>query len=100
MPGFVQLIEIEMPDVGAVNDLIKRWHEEQGGIAPGYRATRVLANSDRPNTYVIEVEFSSEEDAAKNNDRVETKQWASSLRELVSREPRYTNLTESYSTGR
>jgi hypothetical protein len=100
MAGFIQLIEIETADVGSVNDLIKRWHEEQGGVAPGYRGGRVLADRDRPDTYLIEVEFSSEEDAARNNERAETRQWAASLRELVNREPRYINLTESYSTGR
>jgi hypothetical protein len=100
MSTFIQLIEIETADVGPVNDLIKRWHEEQVGIAPGYRAIRVLADRGRANTYVIEVEFSSEEDAARNNERAETRQWAASLRELVNREPRYINLTESYSTGR
>ena len=93
-------IEIETPDVARVNDLIKRWHHEQGGVAPGYRATRVLADKDRPDTYVIEVEFSSEEEAARNNERAETNEWTASLREILNRDPRYINLTESYSTGR
>jgi quinol monooxygenase YgiN len=100
MATFVQLIEMETADVGPVNDLIKGWHEQQGGVAPGYRSTRVLVDRDRADTYVIEVEFSSEEDGAKNNERPETSQWAASLRELVNSEPRYINLTESYDTGR
>lgn len=100
MAAFIQLIEIKTGDVGPVNDLIKRWHEEQGGIAPGYRATRVFADKDRPDTYVIEVEFSSEEEAARNNERAETNEWATSLREHLNQDPRYINLTESYSTGR
>jgi hypothetical protein len=100
MAPFVQIMEVETHNVGAVNDLVKRWHHDQGGIAPGYRATRVLADRERANTYLIEVEFSSEDDAARNNDRAETKQWAAALREVVDGEPRYIDLTESYSTGR
>jgi hypothetical protein len=98
--AFVQIVEVETSDIGAVNDLLKRWHDDQAGIAPGYRGTRVLADRDRANTYLLEVEFSSEEEAARNNDRAETQRWASALREAIHGEPRYLNLTESFATGR
>lgn len=96
---FVQIIEVDAADIGAIDDLVDRWHREQAGVAPGYRGARILADKDRPGTYLIEVEFSSEEEAAENNERDDTRRWAAALRGSIQGGPRYLNLTEVSSTG-
>lgn len=98
MAGFTQIVEVKTGAVEVVKDLIRAWHREQAGTAPGYREVRVLEDKERPGTYLIEVEFASEQDAAENNDRPETSAWAQRLKEAVNGEPRYLNLSETFST--
>lgn len=90
---FVQSIDVETDDIQPVHDLVSKWHAEQAGVAPGYQRARILADEGRPRHYVIEVDFSSKEDAQANNDRPETATWAHNLQELVDGAPTFTNLT-------
>jgi quinol monooxygenase YgiN len=92
--AFTQIIEAQTDDIEALQKHVSEWHESQSGVAPGYRHTRILADADRPGTYLIEVEFTSEEEAKKNNDRPETQEWSSRARALLKGEPAYRNLTE------
>lgn len=80
--GFLQLIEVGDTDPQALADHITSWHREQHGTAPGYLGARLLADTDRPGWHVIEVDFSSAEEAQRNNDRPETAQWAETPRGL------------------
>lgn len=89
--SFVQSIAIETDDIQPVHDLVSQWHSEQAGIAPGYQRARILADQDRPGRYVIEVDFSSQEEAEKNNERPETAAWAEKLEGLVNGTPAFTN---------
>ncbi len=86
---FTQMITVTTDDSRALADHAATWNAEQGGIAPGYLGTRILASRDVPDQYVIEVDFSSEEEAGRNNDRAETAAWAQRLRDLVDTEPTY-----------
>lgn len=90
--AFVQSIDIETGDIATVKDLVNQWHEEQAGVAPGYQGTRILAEEGRGNHYVIEVDFSSKEDAEANNARSETQAWAQKLTGLVDGEPAFRNF--------
>lgn len=99
MAGFVQIIEVQTEDIGPLQGHVEEWHRLQSGAAPGYRSTRVLADGERPGTYLLEVAFSSEEEAKKNNDRPETARWADRARSLVDGEPSYRNLTVVCDTG-
>ena len=88
---FVQTIHIETNDIQPVHDLVSTWHAEQVGVAPGYQRARILADEGRPRHYVIEVDFSSKEEAETNNDRSETAAWAKNLADLVDGAPTFTS---------
>lgn len=89
---FVQTIHIETNDIQPVKDLVSQWHAEQAGVAPGYQRARILTDDDRPRHYVIEVDFSSKEQADANNTRPETEAWARKLQDLADDAPTFTNL--------
>lgn len=96
---FTQIIEVTgVEDENALQEHVSRWHAEQFGAAPGYLGARVLADKDATGQYLIEVDFSSEEEAARNNDREETAAWAARTRELAGSEPVHRNLRRVYST--
>lgn len=96
--SFVQTIGIETDDIEPVRDLARTWHAEQTGVAPGYQRARILADEDRPRHYVIEVDFSSKEEAEANNARPETAAWAQKLQGLVDGRPTFTNLGLVFTT--
>ena len=81
--GFVQTIAIETSDIGPVRDLVADWHTKQSGVAPGYLSTRILTDRDQPSQHLILVDFSSAEEAAANNERTETAEWASALSSMI-----------------
>lgn len=93
--SFTQVITVEGADEGALRDHIAKWHSDQAGVAPGYVGARVLAEEGSSH-HVIEVEFTSEEGARRNNDRPETAAWAENLQQLISGPPSYQNLREVY----
>lgn len=47
---------------------------------------------------MVEVDFTSQEEARRNDDRPETQQWAGQLREIVQDEPAYQDLRQVCST--
>ena len=96
--SFTQTMAVEADDADSIADLIREWHREQAGVAPGYRGGRVLADLDQPGRYVIEIDFTSEAEARENSDRPETQRWADSLRALAKTAPTYHNYAVSYTT--
>ena len=97
--SFTQVIEMYgIDDEQALRDHIAEWDREQGGTAPGYRGARVFADADIPTRYVLEVDFTSEEEAKRNSAREETANWAKKLRELAKNPPGYRDLREMYTT--
>ena len=87
--SFVQTITVRAADEAALRDLITTWHADQHGTAPGYQGARVLANLHQPGEYQLVVDFSSREEAERNNSRAETAAWADKLRTLIDGEPTY-----------
>lgn len=95
--SFTQVITVEGADEGALLDHLARWHSDQAGVAPGYVGARVLAE-EGSSRHLIEVDFTSEEEARRNNDRPETAAWAEGLQQLVGGQPSYQNLRQVYRT--
>lgn len=95
--AFTQAITVEGADDQALHGLLAKWDAEQSGVAPGYLGCRVFAD-DAAGRHLIEVDFSSEEEARRNNDRPETQTWAKELGELVTGEPAYQNLRQVCTT--
>jgi len=87
--SFTQTMEVQTHDESALRDHVAGWHAEQTGIAPGYRRERVLADSKQPGRYLIEGDFSSPEEAARDNERPETNAWVARLADHVAAAPQY-----------
>lgn len=96
---FTQTMTVHADAAEPLAELIDAWHQEQGGVAPGYQGARVLADTERSGRFVIEVDFSSEEEAAENDGRAETSAWAEQLNALVRGEPEYANFSVVHSTA-
>ncbi len=79
---FTQLIEVRDAEEQALVEHVTGWHRDQFGTAPGYLGARVLTDTGRPGTHVIQVNFSSKDEANENNKRPETVEWARTLRGL------------------
>jgi quinol monooxygenase YgiN len=96
--SFTQMMTVRATDAERLQDLMDGWHREQHGVAPGYERARLLADRARPDHWVIEVDFRSEEEARRNDDRPETRAWADRLRELADGEPEYRDFELTYTT--
>lgn len=96
---FTQTLTVQADSPEPLAELLDGWHRDQAGAAPGYRGARVLADRDRPGRYVLEVEFSSEEEAQTNSARPETQAWAQKLQGVAQSEPVYNNYEVTYTTA-
>jgi len=94
---YTQLITVKGAAEQDLHDLMVSWDQEQAGVAPGYQGTRVLSDKESDQA-TIEVDFASEEEAQRNNERQETRDWAEQLRKLADGEPTYLNTEQVYST--
>jgi quinol monooxygenase YgiN len=81
--SFTQVMTVTSHDPDGLRDLLAGWHDEQFGTAPGYQGARLLEDRGHPGRWVIEVDFSSYDDAERNNGRPETQAWAEELRGLI-----------------
>ncbi len=96
---YTQIIDLtDVKDEDALHQLMVDWDRDQAGVAPGYQGCRVLADKETPGRYLVEVDFSSEEEAKRNNDRPETNEWATKVRAMAGGDPRYLNLRPVCST--
>ena len=96
---FTQMMTVRTSEPERLRELIDGWHRDQHGVAPGYERARILADRGRADHWVIEVDFSSEEEARRNSDRPETQAWADGLREVADGEPEYRDFELAYATG-
>ncbi|HET9730892.1 MAG TPA: hypothetical protein VFR41_15780 [Acidimicrobiia bacterium] len=105
--NFTQTITVRCGDPDMLIDMLKAWDLQQANAdIMGYMGTRLLADRANPGVYVIEADFgvidpnvSAYEEALRNNDRAETQEWASDLRERVDPTPEYHDYDELYRTG-
>jgi quinol monooxygenase YgiN len=96
--SFTQMMTVRTTDADRLREHLDAWHRDQHGVAPGYERARLLADRTRPDHWVIEVDFASEEAARNNDDRAETRAWADGLRELAEGEPEYRDFDLAYAT--
>jgi quinol monooxygenase YgiN len=90
--GFVQTIDVETQESGALAQHLAAWHADQHGVAPGYQGYRLLGDRDRPGQFRIVVDFNSAADAKTNDGRPETAAWAAKLSELTTATPSFGNF--------
>jgi hypothetical protein len=104
---FAQGIRVRCDDPEGLMALLVEWDEGQATTdVMGYIGTRLLADRDDPDSYLILAEFAEVDgdltpaaEAERNNRREETERWAQQLRALVDGEPEWTHYDELYRTG-
>lgn len=97
--SYTQMMSVRTQDADRLRELVAEWHQQQHGTAPGYERARLLADREQPDRWLIEVDFTSREEAERNNGRSETEDWARRLREAVEGEPDYHDYDLSYTTS-
>jgi len=105
--NFTQTIPVRSQDPDALVQLLANWDREQADTdIMGYMGIHVLADRENAGHYLIIAEFAAvdphvtaAEEAARNNERPETKAWAKNLLEVIEGEPVYHHYDELYRTG-
>ena len=88
---FIQTIEFTTTRIGEIQELMDDWLAKSEGRRTPHRAT-LVADQDRPNTYLQIIEFPSYAEAMQNNALPETTEFAEKATELVDGGPVYRNL--------
>jgi hypothetical protein len=88
---FIQTIEFTTTRISEIEDLMDEWLTKSGGRRTSGRAT-LLADHDKPNTYLQIVEFPSYDAAMLNSELPETAEFAEKATKLVDAQPVYRNL--------
>jgi hypothetical protein len=104
--NFSQTIAVHCKDPAPIIEMLTQWDLNQAtSDIMGYMGTRLLADRDEPGRYIIVADFgvidpevSAAEEAARNNERPETKAFAARLLEVVDDEPEYRHYDELYRT--
>ena len=105
--NFTQLITLHCPDLPKLIELIEQWDMQHAtSDIVGYMGSRVLADREQVGRYVVIVEFgvvdpevSAAEEAARNNERPETKAMAAAVAAISHGALEYQNFDEVYSTN-
>ena len=97
MAGFVQIIEWSTSRIDEVRALSDKYREEQDADTGPTRVT-VLADRDRPGTYLTIAEFPSYDAAMANSGRAQTAAFAAEMGKLCDGPPSFrdTDVEASY----
>ena len=106
-PNFTQMISFKCTDPAKLIEMAEEWDRMQASAdIMGFMGQHILAERERPDHYLIIAEFgvvdpnvSAVEEAERNNERPETKEFARKLLEICDGEPEYHNYDEFYRTG-
>ena len=106
--NFSQTIAVRCAEPERLIGLLAQWDRDQASTdVMGYMGTRVLADRDRPGEYLIIADFgvvdpdvSAAEEAARNNERTETKAMGVAVAAVIDGAPDYRNFDEVYRTDR
>jgi hypothetical protein len=106
--NFSQTITVRCADPAPIIELLAEWDVNQAkSDIMGYMGTRLLADREHLGQYVIIADFgvvdpnvSAADEAARNNMRSETREWAARLLEVVDGVPEYHHFDELYRTDR
>jgi hypothetical protein len=104
--NFSQTISVRCEDPAPIIAMLEEWDLNQAtSDIMGYMGTRVLADRENAGHYVLIADFgvidpdvSAADEAARNNERPETRAFAKRLLELVDGEPEYRHYDELYRT--
>jgi hypothetical protein len=104
--GFTQTIAVRSSNPDAIIELLEEWDRDQSSSdIMGFAGSQLLADRENPGQYLLVARFavfdpdvSAAEEAARNNERPETQEWARRFRELVDGEPVYHHYDELYRT--
>ena len=89
--AFVQVIEMTTTKVAEIEELMSQWVAATQGRRSARRSL-LTRDRDRPDTYVLVVEFPSYEEAMANSALPETAAFAEKLAALCASEPAFRNL--------
>ena len=89
--GFIQIIEVTTSNYDEMDALHEQWLTDTEGKRK-VAAETICRDRDRPDTYLVIVEFESYEDAMVNNDLPETAKIAEGMSALASEPPSFKNL--------
>jgi hypothetical protein len=106
--NFSQSITVRCDDPAPIVELLAEWDVSQAmSDIMGYMGTRILADRDTPGQYVIIADFGvvdpdvpAADEAARNDERPETRAWAERLRAVIDVDPEYRHYDEIYRTDR
>jgi hypothetical protein len=106
--NFSQTITVRCKQPAKLLELIAQWDRNQAASdIMGYMGTRVLADREHADCYMVIADFgivdpgvSAAEEAARNNERPETKAMAAAVADLIDGEPEYHDFDEVYRTDR
>jgi hypothetical protein len=106
--NFSQMITVRCPHPEKLLELVEKWDVEHASSdIMGYMGTRVLADREHADRYVCIVEFgaidpdvSAAEEAARNNERPETKAMVAAITEIIEGGIEYHDFDEIYRTDR
>ena len=104
--NFSQTITVRCEDAAPILEMLADWDFNQAtSDIMGYMGTRVLADREKLGQYVIIADFgvvdpnvSAADEAARNNERPETRSFAARLLEVIDGEPEYHHFDEIYRT--
>jgi quinol monooxygenase YgiN len=88
---FVQIMELQTSRIDEINALEKQWEDATEGKRTVV-AQKLTKDRDKPNTYMVIVEFDSYEDAMRNNDLPATQELAPQMQKLCDGPPVFHNL--------
>jgi hypothetical protein len=105
--NFTQTISVHCDEPQRLIELLAEWDRNQANAdVMGYMGSHLLCDRERPGHYLIVAEFgvidpdvSAADEAKRNNDRPETREWAARLHELIEGEPEFHEFDEIYRTG-
>ena len=80
--GFVQIIEMTTTEIEQIRKLDDEWEAATAGKRTATRSI-VTKDRDKPDTYIVIVEFPSYEAAMANNDLPETAKFAGQINALT-----------------
>jgi quinol monooxygenase YgiN len=89
--AFIQLIETTTTRRDEMDALVERWRSRTEGRRTARRCT-VTRDRDRPDTYILIVDFPSYEAAMANSALSETADFAERLADLCDSPPTFRNL--------
>jgi hypothetical protein len=90
MPAFIQVIEYRTSKYDEIEQFMQDWRERNPQMGPNRVST--CADRDNPGSYVTIVEFSSYEEAMRNNDDPMTQEFAEFMRSVCDGPPVFRNL--------